>query len=52
MREAVENPELRQRLQQQGVELRFTPAPEFGKLVESEFHTWGKAVEDANVKLR
>jgi tripartite-type tricarboxylate transporter receptor subunit TctC len=52
VREAVENPELRQRLQQQGVELRFTPAPEFGKLVESEFRTWGKAVEDAKVKLQ
>jgi tripartite-type tricarboxylate transporter receptor subunit TctC len=51
VREAVENPELRQRLQQQGVELRFTAAAEFGKLVESEFRTWGKAVEDANVKL-
>jgi Uncharacterized protein conserved in bacteria len=52
VREAVENPALRERLQQQGVQLRFTPAAEFGKLVESEFHTWGQAVERAKVKLQ
>ena len=52
VRAAVENPALRERLLQQGVQLRFTPAPEFGKLVESEFRTWGKAVEQAKVKLQ
>jgi tripartite-type tricarboxylate transporter receptor subunit TctC len=52
LRAAVENPELRQRLQEQGVELRFTPAAEFGKLVDDEFRIWGKAVEQANVKLQ
>ena len=52
VRAAVENPALRERLQQQGVQLRFTPAAEFGKLVESEFRTWGQAVEHAKVKLQ
>lgn len=51
VRAAVESPELRQRLQEQGVELRFTPPAEFGKVVEQEFRTWGKAVERAKVKL-
>jgi tripartite-type tricarboxylate transporter receptor subunit TctC len=50
VRAAVENPALRERLLQQGVQLRFTPAPEFGNLVESEFRTRGKAVEQAKVK--
>ena len=52
VRAAVESPDLRQRLQDQGVELRFTPAPEFAKLVDEEFGTWGKAVQQANVKLQ
>lgn len=51
IRAAVEAPELRQRMQEQGVELRFTPAAEFGKVVDSEFAVWGKAVEQAKVKL-
>ncbi len=48
---AVESPELKQRLQDQGVELKFTPAAEFGQVIEQEFRTWGKAVEMAKVKL-
>jgi tripartite-type tricarboxylate transporter receptor subunit TctC len=52
VRAAVESPDLRQRLQDQGVELRFTAAPEFGKLIDEEFGTWGKAVQQANVKLQ
>lgn len=52
VRAAVEAPELRQRLQDQGVELRYTPAAEFGKVLEQEFQTWGKAVEQAHVKLQ
>jgi tripartite-type tricarboxylate transporter receptor subunit TctC len=51
VRSAVESPELKQRLQEQGVELRFTPAEEFGKLVDSEFTTWGKVVQQAHVRL-
>jgi tripartite-type tricarboxylate transporter receptor subunit TctC len=48
---AVGSPELKQRMQDQGVELKFTPADEFGRMVEQEFRTWGKAVEMAKVKL-
>ena len=43
--------ELKQRMEAQGVELKFTPAEEFGRMVEQEFRTWGKAVEMAKVKL-
>jgi tripartite-type tricarboxylate transporter receptor subunit TctC len=51
IRAAVEAPELRQRMQEQGVELRFAPADEFAKLIDQEFRTWGKAVEQAKVRL-
>jgi tripartite-type tricarboxylate transporter receptor subunit TctC len=51
VRAALDSAELRQRLQDQGVELRYTPADEFAKVVEQEFRTWGKAVEQAKVKL-
>lgn len=52
VRAAVESPELRQRLQEQGVELRYTPAADFAKVVDQEFRAWGKAVEQAHVKLQ
>lgn len=48
---ALNSPELKQRMESQGVELKFTPADEFGNLIEQEFRTWGKAVEMAKVKL-
>jgi len=48
---AVDSPELKQRMQDQGVELKFTPAAEFGQVIEQEFRTWGKAVDMAKVKL-
>ncbi|HQS31162.1 MAG: receptor [Polaromonas sp. 39-63-203] len=48
---ALDAPDLRQRMQEQGVELKFTPAAEFGVMVEQEFRAWGKAVEAAKVKL-
>jgi tripartite-type tricarboxylate transporter receptor subunit TctC len=48
---ALASPELIQRMQEQGVELKFTPAAEFGAMAEREFRTWGKAVEAAKVKL-
>lgn len=48
---ALSSPELKQRMESQGVELKFTPADEFGNLIEQEFRTWGKAVEMAKVKL-
>jgi tripartite-type tricarboxylate transporter receptor subunit TctC len=51
VRTALDSGELRQRLQDQGVELRYTPADEFAKVVDQEFRTWGKAVEQAKVKL-
>jgi tripartite-type tricarboxylate transporter receptor subunit TctC len=52
IRAALDSTELRQRLQEQGVELRYTPADEFAKLIDQEFRTWGKAVEQAHVKLQ
>ena len=48
---ALASPELHQRMQEQGVDLKFTPAAEFGTLVDQEFRAWGKAVEAAKVKL-
>lgn len=45
------SPELRQRMEAQGVELKYTPSSEFGQLVDQEFRTWSKAVEMAKVKL-
>jgi tripartite-type tricarboxylate transporter receptor subunit TctC len=38
-------------MEAQGVELRYTAPDEFGRQVEQEFRTWGKAVEMARVKL-
>jgi tripartite-type tricarboxylate transporter receptor subunit TctC len=51
VRTALDSSELRQRLQEQGVELRFAPAEEFAKVADQEFRTWGRAVEQAKVKL-
>jgi tripartite-type tricarboxylate transporter receptor subunit TctC len=51
VRAAVESPELRQRLQEQGVELRHTPGDEFVKVIDEEFRTWAKAVQQAKVRL-
>ena len=48
---ALASPDLKQRMEAQGVELKFTPADAFGRVVEQEFSTWGKAVEAAKVKL-
>jgi len=48
---ALASPELYQRMQDQGVDLKFTPAAEFGVMIDQEFRAWGKAVEAAKVKL-
>jgi hypothetical protein len=38
-------------MEAQGVELKFTPADEFGKMVAQEFTSWGQVVQAAKVKL-
>ena len=48
---AIAAPGLRQSMEAQGVELKFTPADEFGKMVAQEFTTWGQVVTSAKVKL-
>lgn len=48
---ALAAPELRQSMEAQGVELKYTQADEFGKMVAQEFSTWGQVVETAKVKL-
>ena len=48
---ALSSSDLKQRMQAQGVELKYTPADEFALLIEQEFKTWGKAVDMAKVKL-
>jgi tripartite-type tricarboxylate transporter receptor subunit TctC len=48
---AVAAPGMREAMEAQGVELKFTPAQEFGRMMEQEFNTWGKVVETARVKL-
>jgi tripartite-type tricarboxylate transporter receptor subunit TctC len=45
------SPELRKHMEEQGVELNYTPPDEFGAMIEQEFRTWGKAVEAAKIKL-
>ncbi|MEN3297055.1 MAG: hypothetical protein V7642_6308 [Burkholderiales bacterium] len=45
------SPDLKQRLEAQGAELRFTPPEEFGRMIDQEFRNWGKVVETAKVKL-
>jgi tripartite-type tricarboxylate transporter receptor subunit TctC len=52
VRAAVDAPDVRQRLQDQGVELHYTAADAFGKQVDQEFRTWARVVEQANVKLQ
>jgi tripartite-type tricarboxylate transporter receptor subunit TctC len=51
VRAAVESPDLKQRLLEQGVELHYTPGEEFAKVVDEEFRTWGKVVQQAKVRL-
>lgn len=48
---ALAAPGLRQTMEAQGVELKYTQADEFGKMVAQEFSTWGQVVENAKVKL-
>ena len=48
---ALNSVELKQRMQDQGVDLKFIPPEEFSALTEQEFRIWGKAVEAAKVKL-
>lgn len=48
---AIAAPGMRQSMEAQGVELKFTPADEFGKMVAQEFTTWGQVVTSAKVKL-
>jgi tripartite-type tricarboxylate transporter receptor subunit TctC len=51
IRAAVESTELKQRLLEQGVELRYTPGEEYGKVIDEEFRTWGRVVQQAKVRL-
>jgi tripartite-type tricarboxylate transporter receptor subunit TctC len=48
---ALASPALREVMEKQGVELKYTPADEFGKMIDQEFKTWGKVVETAKIKL-
>ena len=48
---ALNSAELRQRMLDQGVDLKFIPPEEFAALTEQEFRIWGKVVEAAKVKL-
>jgi tripartite-type tricarboxylate transporter receptor subunit TctC len=45
------SPDLKQRLEAQGAELKFTPPEEFRRMIDQEFRNWGKVVESAKVKL-
>lgn len=48
---ALNSTDLKQKMQEQGVELRFVASAEFGQITEQEFRVWAKAVESAKVKL-
>ncbi|MDB5797498.1 MAG: tctC [Paucimonas sp.] len=48
---AIATPSVRQALEAQGVELKYAPPEEFGKMIDQEFKTWAKVVETAKVKL-
>jgi tripartite-type tricarboxylate transporter receptor subunit TctC len=52
VRQAVESTDLKQRLLDQGVELRYTAGEEFAKVIDEEFRTWGKVVQQAKVRLQ
>lgn len=45
------SPKLRESMEKQGVELKFTPADEFGKMIDQEFTSWAKVVQAAKIKL-
>lgn len=48
---AIATPSVRQALEAQGAELRYSPPAEFGKMLDSEMSTWAKVVESAKVKF-
>jgi len=48
---ALSSPELQQRMQDQGVALKYTPPDEFTPVLKQVFRVRGKAVEMAKVKL-
>jgi tripartite-type tricarboxylate transporter receptor subunit TctC len=51
IRTALSSADLNERMQAQGVELKFTSGEDFAPLIDREFRIWGKAVEMAKVKL-
>lgn len=48
---ALADPLLLKSMEAQGVELKFTPADEFGKMISQEFAVWGDVATKAKIKL-
>jgi tripartite-type tricarboxylate transporter receptor subunit TctC len=48
---ALASADLKQRMEEQGVDLKFVPSADFAQIQEQEFRVWAKAVESAKVKL-
>ena len=47
----LELPEVKQRADAAGVELRYLPPAEMTKLLNQEITSWSKAIKSANIKL-
>jgi len=51
LKRVLAKPDLQSRLAAQGAELRFTPGPEFGRIVAEEHRYWGDVVRAAKVNV-
>src|SRR4051812_49391327 len=51
MRDALEDPGVRQNLAEQGLDYRLSPPDEFGRFVESEIKRWTKVVHDNKISV-
>jgi tripartite-type tricarboxylate transporter receptor subunit TctC len=46
---ALANPEIKQKLAIQGLDVHYLPGPQFGKFIDSESAKWSKVIRDAGL---
>ena len=51
LKTSLEQPEVKQRADAAGVELRYLPPTEMTKLLNQDISSWSKAIKSANIKL-
>jgi tripartite-type tricarboxylate transporter receptor subunit TctC len=51
LKTSLEQPEVKQRADAAGVELRYLPPTEMTKLLNQDIAAWSKAIKSANIKL-